>query len=165
MNSWVLKTVSPVEKPDHGYNYDPPAVTYHPPHTTTEAEEPGYIYDPPEHSYDYEPEPGVIGEFESNYNVKDETAGLDFGHDQTAEGKEMNGVYHVLLPDGTKQTVTYHVDKESGYVAHVTYEQDVSYKPPTPPDSLYEPPVLVEDSPPSPPVLIEEPVLDLRSIF
>ena len=103
----------------------------------------------------------------------------------------MNGMYHVLLPDGTKQTVTYYVDKDSGYVAHVTSEKDVNYKPPTQPQTLYETPVIenlyeppvIENvyEPPvienvyEPPVIddvyeppvadVEGPVLDLRTVF
>ncbi|KAL1458249.1 hypothetical protein WDU94_008411 [Cyamophila willieti] len=64
-----------------------------------------------------EPEP-----FSFNYQVKDDASGNDFGHKaDSADGKLVQGVYNVALPDGRKQIVTYTAD-ENGYKADVKYE-------------------------------------------
>ena len=44
------------------------------------------------------------------------------GHAESRDGYATNGEYHVLLPDGRLQTVTYHVDDAyGGYIADVKY--------------------------------------------
>lgn len=54
--------------------------------------------------------------------MKDDASGNDFGHKaDSADGKVVNGVYNVALPDGRKQIVTYTAD-ENGYKADVKYE-------------------------------------------
>ena len=46
------------------------------------------------------------------YNVLDDYAGLDYGHQENQDGGKTIGEYHVLLPDGRIQTVNYHVDDD-----------------------------------------------------
>jgi len=55
------------------------------------------------------------------YSVKDEESGNDFGHKETRDGDMTSGSYHVLLPDGRLQVVTYTVSGDGGYQAEVTY--------------------------------------------
>ena len=65
------------------------------------------------------------------YEVKDDYYN-NFGHQENSDGKVVSGSYHVLLPDGRTQTVTYKVDGYSGYVADVKYDgyaKDYDYKP------------------------------------
>ena len=44
------------------------------------------------------------------------------GQYENRNGDAVKGNYHVVLPDGRKQTVDYHVDGYSGYVADVKYD-------------------------------------------
>ena len=46
------------------------------------------------------------------YNVLDDYAGLNYGHQEDQDGGKTIGEYHVLLPDGRIQTVNYHVDDD-----------------------------------------------------
>ena len=68
------------------------------------------------------------GGYSFAWNVIDSYSGNDYGHteDRTvASGTdETRGSYHVLLPDGRVQTVTYYVDPYNGFqVIHtVCYE-------------------------------------------
>nr|XP_023019380.1 uncharacterized protein LOC111508185 [Leptinotarsa decemlineata] len=55
------------------------------------------------------------------YRIKDAKEGNDFGHQEKRNGKNAEGSYYVLLPDGRKQKVDYFADT-SGYHAKVTYE-------------------------------------------
>ena len=54
--------------------------------------------------------------------VKDDYSGNNYGQNESRDGPHTSGSYHVLLPDGRIQRVTYTVDGQSGFVAHVTYE-------------------------------------------
>jgi hypothetical protein len=54
------------------------------------------------------------------YAVKDEYD--DYGRTETSDGKVVTGSYHVVLPDGRKQTVIYKADPYTGFTAEVTYE-------------------------------------------
>ena len=67
------------------------------------------------------------------YVVQDKAAyghPLDFGHTEGRDGYATKGSYHVLLPDGRTQTVTYHVDDaHSGYIADVQYGGKAAYAP------------------------------------
>ncbi len=65
-----------------------------------------------------------------NYEVKDDYYN-NFGHQETSDGKYVTGSYHVALPDGRHQRVTYKAD-DYGYVADVKYDgyaKEYDYKP------------------------------------
>ena len=70
------------------------------------------------------------------YAVKAEStkpfyAPLDYGQTESRDGYKTHGAYHVLLPDGRVQTVTYTVaDDQSGFVADVKYSGTPHYGPP-----------------------------------
>ena len=54
--------------------------------------------------------------------MKDAYSSIDYGQQETSNGKgSVSGTYHVMLPDGRKQTVIYQAD-ENGYVADIQYE-------------------------------------------
>ena len=55
------------------------------------------------------------------YTVADDIEGTHFGKNEIRDGPHTEGEYHVALPDGRIQTVTYHVDGLSGYIADVNY--------------------------------------------
>ena len=69
-----------------------------------------------------------------DYAVKDDYTYVDMGQYETRDGEHTKGIYHVVLPDGRKQTVDYYVDGYSGYVADVSYDgyaKAYDYKPTT----------------------------------
>ena len=73
---------------------------------------------PPHHAPHHE----VPVHYAYEYKVHDDYAGTDFGHAEARDGYATKGEYHVLLPDGRLQTVTYHVDDAyGGYIADVKY--------------------------------------------
>ena len=75
-----------------------------------------------------EPKYAEPANYEYNYAVKDEYAGVDFNANEAREGYATNGGYRVVLPDGRTQIVTYTVaDDYSGYVADVQYEGEAKY--------------------------------------
>lgn len=51
---------------------------------------------------------------------------LDYSHSESSDGKVTTGTYHVVLPDGRTQIVTYRADSY-GYVANVKYEGEAKY--------------------------------------
>ncbi|CAB3256081.1 unnamed protein product [Arctia plantaginis] len=61
----------------------------------------------------------------ANYNfgymVNDFQEGTDFGHHEERQEKKAQGEYHVVLPDGRKQTVSYEAD-ERGFKPQISYE-------------------------------------------
>ena len=70
--------------------------------------------------------------FDFNYGVKDQYTGNDFGHNSKSDGNVVNGEYHVLLPDGRIQIVTYVADSYNGYKAEVKYKGEAKpYQPPS----------------------------------
>ena len=84
-----------------------------------------HAHAPPHYSYAYAVE---------DAKTAPHYAPLKFGHTEDRDGYATKGEYHVLLPDGRIQTVTYHVaDDYSGYVADVTYEGVPHYGPPAAP--------------------------------
>ncbi|CAG0886626.1 unnamed protein product [Cyprideis torosa] len=64
--------------------------------------------------------------YKFEYAVKDYKTGNDFGHAEDRHGYDTKGQYHVSLPDGRKQTVTYQAGKE-GYNADVKYDGEPVY--------------------------------------
>ena len=85
-------------------SYHKPAPSYHQP----QYKEPEY--GPPKYAYEY--------------GVHDDYQKVDFGQKEERDGYSTYGSYHVALPDGRIQTVTYHVDDAyGGYVADVKYDK------------------------------------------
>merc|ERR1711970_983354 len=67
---------------------------------------------------DYQPSP-----YHYEYKVHDPKEYLDFGAAEEGDGKgDVHGQYHVQLPDGRLQHVSYHVDDYNGYIADVSYD-------------------------------------------
>ena len=88
------------------------------------------------------PEPAdVPPQYQYQYAVKDDYAGVDFTQNEARDNYATNGEYRVLLPDGRTQIVTYNTaDAYSGNIADVRYEGEARYDPapapsykPTPP--------------------------------
>ena len=71
----------------------------------------------------------AYGTYNYNYDVKDAYSSVHYGKQETSDGKgSVSGNYHVLLPDGRKQMVTYKAD-EYGYVADIKYEGEAQTHP------------------------------------
>ena len=65
------------------------------------------------------------------YEVQEDYAHLNFGQEEGRTGAATSGQYHVLLPDGRTQTVTYNVgDAYTGFIADVKYHGTSHYGPP-----------------------------------
>ena len=63
------------------------------------------------------------------YDVRDDYAALNYGHDEKRDNYATSGSYRVALPDGRTQVVSYSVsDAFSGYVADVKYEGEPKYE-------------------------------------
>ncbi|XP_066965726.1 cuticle protein 7-like [Macrobrachium rosenbergii] len=112
--------------PKHPLSYAPHAPAYEAPEPSYST--PGKSYRAP--SYEEEDEEGKPFEFE--YAVQDHYNGLDFAHNENSDGTVVSGQYHVLLPDGRTQIVTYTADADNGYQAEVTYEGEAQYPEPHP---------------------------------
>ena len=78
-------------------------------------------------------------DFEYQYAVKDDYAGVDFDAKKASDGAATNGGYRVVLPDGRTQIVTYTADDYSGYVADVQYEGEAHYEEYKPSYKPYQP--------------------------
>merc|ERR1712080_7872 len=65
--------------------------------------------------------------YQYDYAVKDDYSGVNFGQNEARDGYNTQGSYHVALPDGRTQKVTYTVNGDEGYVAEVTYEGHATY--------------------------------------
>eukprot|EP00094_Tigriopus_californicus_P007911 TCALIF_07615-PA protein Name:"Similar to resilin Pro-resilin (Drosophila melanogaster)" AED:0.27 eAED:0.27 QI:0/0/0/0.33/1/1/3/0/77 len=62
--------------------------------------------------------------------MNNDYSGSNFGQSEQRDGYSTSGQYHVALPDGRIQTVTYTVaDQYSGYVADVSYSGQAKYGP------------------------------------
>ena len=73
--------------------------------------------------------PDVVPVYNSQWEVKDQYAGLDFGQTEDRNGDSTKGQYSVALPDGRTQTVTYSVDGYGGFIADVAYSGEPRYEP------------------------------------
>ncbi|GBP26878.1 Pro-resilin [Eumeta japonica] len=73
---------------------------------------------------------GALGGEPANYNfeymVNDHHHGTDFGHHEERQDETARGEYHVVLPDGRKQTVNYEAD-ERGFKPRVSYQGSEGY--------------------------------------
>merc|ERR1711942_9685 len=70
------------------------------------------------HEEHYEPSP-----YHYEYKVHDDKEHLDFGAEEEGDGKDnVHGFYHVKLPDGRLQKVSYTVNGYGGYIADVAYD-------------------------------------------
>ena len=68
------------------------------------------------------PEEFAAPVYNYNYAVADDYSGAQFGQSENRDGYATSGEYHVALPDGRIQTVTYRVDDAyGGYIADVKY--------------------------------------------
>ena len=61
------------------------------------------------------------------YQVKDDHTYIDFGHEESSDGKVVSGSYNVLLPGGRVGTVTYTVGGYNGPDVKVTYSREAEY--------------------------------------
>ena len=62
------------------------------------------------------------------YHYTIDANGLHFGAQEETDGYSTTGQYHVLLPNGRIQTVSYRVtDDNSGFVANVQYSGIANY--------------------------------------
>ncbi|XP_026758527.2 pro-resilin-like [Galleria mellonella] len=71
---------------------------------------------------DANPEPA---NYNFGYMVNDYQEGTDFGHHEERQDERAMGEYHVVLPDGRKQTVSYEAD-ERGFKPQISYEDSES---------------------------------------
>ncbi|KAK3876516.1 hypothetical protein Pcinc_018707 [Petrolisthes cinctipes] len=81
-----------------------------------------YAYSAPE-SY----EESAEAKYDFDWAVNDAYSGNDFGQQESRDGDNTQGSYYVQLPDGRRQTVTYYVDGDSGFVADVKYSGEAQY--------------------------------------
>jgi len=79
-------------------------------------------YPGPASSYAYPPRP-----YSFSWSVLDAASYNDYGHQESSDGKVVSGSYHVVLPDGRKQIVTYR-DEGYGLISNVQYEGEAKYQ-------------------------------------
>ncbi|KAK3876517.1 hypothetical protein Pcinc_018708 [Petrolisthes cinctipes] len=109
------------------------------------GDQPPYSYSAPQ-TY----EESAEAKYDFDWAVNDAYSGNDFGQQESRDGDNTQGSYYVQLPDGRRQTVTYYVDGDSGFVADVKYSGEAQY-----PESVesyeapqrYAPPRPTYDSP------------------
>ena len=70
--------------------------------------------------------PDTVPAYNYNYGVADGYSGANFGASEARDGYNTQGEYHVALPDGRTQTVTYTADG-NGYIADVKYAGEPVY--------------------------------------
>jgi len=99
------------------YAIPAPAPAYGPAPIAVPAYGPAPVYPDVPPAYDY------------TYGVNDGYSGANFGASETRNGYATQGEYHVALPDGRLQTVTYTSDANTGYIADVKYSGEPVYAP------------------------------------
>ncbi|XP_045105984.1 cuticle protein 19-like [Portunus trituberculatus] len=83
---------------------------------------------PDSHSFEsYESDESSEAKYAFQWAVRDDSTGNDFDHQEARDGDDTQGVYTVHLPDGRRQTVTYVVDGDDGYVADVKYDGEARF--------------------------------------
>ena len=119
-------------KPSYGYstpkpNYSTAKPSYSSPKPSYNSPKPAYntpkpSYGTPKPAYGHD-DASEDGNYDFSYNVVDPKEGLDFGASEVKDDAGRTfGEYHVALPDGRRQTVTYSVVGDSGFVADVNYD-------------------------------------------
>nr|XP_053646624.1 cuticle protein 19-like [Cherax quadricarinatus] len=97
--------------------------------------------------------PDAPPKYDFNYGVRDDNTANSFGLQESRDGARTSGQYHVALPDGRVQVVTYTAD-ENGYKAQVDYQGEAAF--PVPPQSSTFPARYISfplpPPPPTPPV-------------
>jgi len=76
--------------------------------------------------------PDVAPAYDYSYGVADSLSGANFGASEARNGYATQGEYHVNLPDGRIQTVTYSSDPSTGYIADVKYSGEPVFAAPVP---------------------------------
>ncbi|XP_071551236.1 uncharacterized protein [Panulirus ornatus] len=105
-------------------SYSAPA---HPRPSYSAPAHPRPSYSAPAPGYSAPTYPDTPPQYSSQYAVKDDYSGNDFGHDESRDGYNTQGSYYALLPDSRLQKVNYYVNGDSGYVAEVSYEGEAQY--------------------------------------
>ena len=77
-------------------------------------------------SFLYSDESPEDAKYDFSWEVSEEDGG-NFGYHEARDGDNTQGSYSVDLPDGRRQTVTYYVNGDSGYVAEVSYSGEARY--------------------------------------
>ncbi|XP_045591371.1 cuticle protein 7-like [Procambarus clarkii] len=75
--------------------------------------------------------PDVPPKYEYNYGVVDQHTANNYALQESRDGANTAGRYHIALPDGRVQIVTYTAD-ENGFVAQVDFQGEAVYPGPPP---------------------------------
>merc|ERR1712212_365706 len=111
----------------HPAPYRPAPVVVHKPVVVAHPAPTPYHPAPIVHKQPTYDEPAI---YQYGYAVADDYSGANFASNEKRDGYATNGEYHVALPDGRTQIVSYNVaDGYSGYVADVRYEGEAHYAP------------------------------------
>ncbi|XP_068220897.1 cuticle protein 7-like [Palaemon carinicauda] len=129
-------TPSPIYTTTHSPIYSSSSAYVTP--ATSYLNRPGHLYG----ASDFQ----APAQYSFGYSVQDDQTGNQSGHQETRNGGVTQGSYHVRLPDGRLQRVTYSVQDGSGFVADVSYEGTAQY-PITQPQNLYQAPLIHRSSP------------------
>ncbi|CAB4059349.1 unnamed protein product [Lepeophtheirus salmonis] len=73
--------------------------------------------------------PHLASTYKYGYDIRDDYHGTNFGASESSYGQGIRGEYHVHLPDGRIQTVSYYDDGNSGLIADVSYTKYGALRP------------------------------------